>query len=231
MKKKTLAIIPARGGSKRISCKNIKLFLGEPIIKYSIDAALKSKCFDETMVSTNNKEIAKISKKFGAKVPFYRSAKNSDDYATTSDVIKEVLAEYKKRKMEFKYFCCIYPTAVFVTAEKIKKAFKKMKKNNADSIFPVVRFSYPIQRALKIENRRLRWIYPENRKTRSQDLMPAYHDCGQFYWAKTKIFLKQGSILGSNTIMLETSELEVQDIDNLEDWKIAEMKYKILKKK
>jgi len=229
MIKKALAIITARGGSKRIPHKNIKLFLGQPIIKYSIDTTLKSKCFDEIMVSTDDKKIAGISKKFGAKIPFLRSTKNSDDYATTSDVIKEVLSEYKKREIEFEYFCCIYPTAPFITAEKIKKALKKMKKNNADSIFPVVRFSYPIQRSLKIKNGRLKRIYPKYKKSRSQDLMPTYHDCGQFYWGKTKSFLKQGSILTDNTIGIETSELEMQDIDYPEDWKIAEMKYKIFK--
>jgi len=226
MIKKALAIITARGGSKRIPHKNIKLFLGQPIIKYSIDAALKSKCFDEIMVSTDDKKIAKISKKLGAKVPFYRSAKKSDDYATTSDVIKETLFEYKKRGLEFEYFCCIYPTVPFITAEKIKKAFKQMEKNNADSIFPVVRFSSPIQRSLKIKDGRLKRIYPKYEKSRSQDLMSTYHDCGQFYWGKTKSFLKRESILTDNTIGIETSELEMQDIDSPEDWRLAEMKYK-----
>lgn len=228
MNKNSLAIITARGGSKRIPHKNIKLFLGQPIIKYVIEAALDSNCFNEVMVSTDDKEIARISQSFGAKIPFFRSAANSGDQATTVDVIKEVLAGYKERDKRFDYFCCIYPTAPFISAERLRKSFKLLIDSGADSAFPVVRFSYPIQRALKIEKGRLKMVYPENLSVRSQDLMPAYHDCGQFYWVKTKSFLKQGKILTKHTVPIEISELEMQDIDNPEDWKIAEMKYEIL---
>jgi len=230
MKKTAVAIITARGGSKRIPHKNIKLFLGQPIIKYSIDAALQSKCFEEVMVSTDSQKIAKIARSFGAKVPFLRSIKNSNDYATTAGVIKEVLFEYKKRGKEFTYFCCIYPAAPFITPQKIRLAFKKMIDNKANAVVPVVRFSYPIQRALKIENNQLSWVYPENKKIRSQDLSPLYHDCGQFYLAITKTFIKQGTIMGNRAIPMEIPESEVQDIDNEEDWKLAEIKYKFLKK-
>lgn len=230
MKKENIvAIITARGGSKRIPNKNIKKFLGVPIIKYSIDIALQADCFDEIMISTDDKEIAIIVKRLGAKVPFFRSLKNSNDFAMTADVIYEVLTEYAKRGKEFEYACCIYPTAPFISSEVIKKGLKILKSCKADTVVPVVRFGYPIQRSLKIENGKLKMNWPENLNKRSQDLMPAYHDVGQFYWMKVPSFLKQKLLFTDNSIPIEIPESEVQDIDTEEDWKIAEMKYKILK--
>jgi N-acylneuraminate cytidylyltransferase len=228
MNDKTVAIIIARGGSKRIPRKNIKTFLGVPIIKYSIDAALKAACFDEIMVSTDDKEIVKIALSYGAKIPFFRSAAMSDDYAMTADVIEEVIMEYKKRGMEFGYLCCIYPTAPFITSTRLSAALKMLLTTGADCVLPVTRFSYPIQRALQIENSRVKMIWPENYNVRSQDLMPAYHDCGQFYCMKTKSLLEQKKLFAENTVPIEIPESEVQDIDNEEDWKIAEFKYKVL---
>lgn len=229
MDKKSLAIITARGGSKRIPRKNIKSFLGHPIIKYSIDAAIQSECFGEVMVSTDDREIAGISERLGARIPFMRSETTSNDFATTADVLEEVLLEYKKMSKAFVYCCCIYPTAPFVSPERLKAGLNILTSKNADSVLPVVRFSYPIQRALKIENGRLLMIWPENLNKRSQDLMPAYHDAGQFYWLKIESFLKQKKLFTENSAPIEIPESEVQDIDNEEDWKIAEMKYKILK--
>lgn len=228
MPDQTLAIIIARGGSKRIPRKNIKPFLSQPIIKYSVEAALKAGCFDEVMVSTDDKEIACIAGSFGAKIPFMRSEAASNDYATTADVIAEVLLEYDKRGVNFAYCCCIYPAAPFITAQRLSEGFRLLKESGADSVLPVVRFSYPIQRALKIENERLSMIWPENLNARSQDLMPAYHDVGQFYWLKVESFLKERVLFGKHTVPIEVPESEVQDIDNEEDWKIAEMKYRIL---
>jgi len=228
---KVIAIIPARGGSKRIPKKNIRDFLGKPIISYSIMAALNSKLFDEVMVSTDNNEIAEISKKLGATVPFLRSEKTSDDYATTADVLLEVLGEYQKLGKDFNYLCSLYPTAPFITAEKLKQSFDWMREKKADSLIPVVKFSYPIQRALKIENNNLKYIYPENINKRSQDLELTYHDTGQFYWIKTEVLINQRSLMTGNTIGYEISELEIQDIDNESDWKIAEIKYQIVNKK
>jgi pseudaminic acid cytidylyltransferase len=225
----TLAIIPARGGSQRIPGKNIKDFLGKPIIAYSIETALKSGLFDEVMVSTDNKEIAEVAKKYGASVPFYRSQKNSDNYATTSDVIEEVVSHYIDLDREFELFCCIYPTAPLITVERIKEAYELLVQNNFDSVFPVTRFGYPIFRALKIENTKVSMIWPENLNKRSQDLMPAYHDAGQFYWMYSKIFLKKKAIFTDHSGAVVLPEGEVQDIDNEEDWGIAEMKYKRLK--
>ena len=223
-----IAIITARGGSKRIPKKNIKSFLGKPIIQYSIEAALKAKLFDEVMVSTDDKEIAEIAISLGAKVPFFRSCKNSDDYSTTCDVLREVILEYQKNDMNFKYICCIYPTAPFVTPEKLKVAMEKLINENVDCVFPVAEYSYPIQRSLKIEDDRILMNWPENYYARSQDLKSIYHDCGQYYCMKTESMLHQMKLYPTNTIPIIISELESQDIDNETDWMLAELKYKLL---
>jgi pseudaminic acid cytidylyltransferase len=224
-----LAIIPARGGSKRIPGKNIKNFAGKPIIAYSIESAKLCEQFTEIMVSTDDKEIEQVSKMYGATVPFYRTEKTSDDYSTLADVIEEVLTKYLSMSLHFDYCCCILPTAPFITPIRILEGFQLIKNKNFDSVFPVVRFSYPIQRALKIENDSLSMIWPENINSRSQDLMPAYHDSGQFYWLKVDKFLETRKIFAPNSGAIILSDLEVQDIDTDEDWKIAEMKYKLIK--
>ena len=225
-----LAIITARGGSKRIPRKNIKEFCGKPIIYYSIKAALESGIFSEVMVSTDDQEIADYALQCGAKVPFMRSAATANDYATTAEVLLEVLAEYKIRGREFDISCCIYPTAPFITAEKLKISYKKLVEKQADSILPVVRFSFPPQRAFIIKNSKLCYKWPENRNTRSQDLEPFFHDSGQFYMFRVNRFLEIKNLIMENTLSYEVSELEVQDIDNIEDWKLAEIKYQINKK-
>ncbi len=217
-----LAIIPARGGSKRILKKNIKEFFGKPIIAYSIEAALSSGLFDEVMVTTDDSEIANIAKSFGASVPFMRSDKNSDDFATTIDVISEVTDEYKKRGKEFEYTCCIYPCAPFVTSYKLKQAFEKLMHDNFDCVFPLIPFSFPIQRAVKIDKQnRVKMFNPEFMQTRSQDLEVGYQDAGQFYFFNTQRILLERKLWTSNTGCLEISELECQDIDNIDDWEIA----------
>lgn len=226
---KCLAIIAARGGSKRIPRKNIKDFLGRPVLEYSVDAALKSGCFDDVIVSTDDKDIRDAALSCGAKVPFLRSKRASGDHATTADAIIEVLGEYKKTGRQFEYCCCIYPTAPFVTIERLKKGFDVLKETGADSVIPIVRFGYPIQRALKIEDGRIHMMWPENLNIRSQDLTPAYHDAGQFYWMKVESFLRNKSIIAENTSFIELPESEAHDIDNEEDWIMAELKYKILK--
>jgi N-acylneuraminate cytidylyltransferase len=225
---KAVAIITARGGSKRIPRKNIKPFLGKPIIAYSITAALESGCFDEVMVSTDDDEIAAIAKTYGAKTPFLRSAKNSDDYSTTTDVLKEVIEEYKKLGINYDKLCCIYPTAPFVTAAKLQNAMKLLAETNADCVLPIVKYSYPIQRSLKIENGKAVMNWPENYFARSQDLTPVYHDCGQYYCMNTESMLTQMKLFALNTIPIITPEEEVQDIDNEDDWKLAEIKYTFL---
>jgi len=227
---KCLAIIIARGGSKRIPRKNIKEFCGQPIIKYSIDAAQKAGCFNEIMVSTDDNEIAEIAKKSGAKVPFLRSEKTSNDFANTADVIEEVLIEYKKRSKDFDYSCCIYPTAPFINAEKLKKAYDLLEKSKADSLIPIVKFGFPIQRALRMIGDNVEFIWEKNANKRSQDLEPAFHDAGQFYFINTKSFHEQKCVFMKNSVGIELPESEVQDIDNEEDWKIAEIKYQIFNK-
>lgn len=225
---RSIAVITARGGSKRIPRKNIKDFLDKPIIAYSIAAALDARCFDEVMVSTDDREIADVARLCGAKIPFFRSAETSNDFATTADVLVEVLNEYLARGEEFAYACCIYPTAPFVTADKLRRGHDLLRSTGADSAVPVVKFGYPIQRALKIEEGGVKMIWPEHQDSRSQDLMPAYHDCGQFYWIRTQSFLQQKRLFADHTVPIEVPESEVQDIDTDEDWKIAEMKYRIL---
>jgi pseudaminic acid cytidylyltransferase len=220
-----LAIIPARGGSKRIPRKNIRDFLGKPIIAYSIEAALKSELFDEVMVSTDDDEIAKIAKNYGANVPFFRSDENSNDYATTSDVLKEVLIKYK---YNFDNVCCIYPTAPFITVENLVLAYNKLINNNLDSVYPIVEYTYPIQRSLEIINEKLRMVWPENLISRSQDLTKRYHDAGQFYFFNAERFNRSNSLLTDNTGYVEMSNLMAQDIDNETDWKLAEYKYEFL---
>jgi pseudaminic acid cytidylyltransferase len=228
---KRLAIITARGGSKRIPRKNIKNFLGQPILKYSIDAALESGYFAEVMVSTDDIEIAEIAKKYGASVPFMRSEATSNDYATTADVLSEVINQYISRGQDFDNFCCIYPTAPFVNAEKLKKAIDLLESTGANSVLPVTKFSFPILRSLKIENGIAKFNWPEYLSTRSQDLPAAYHDCGQFYVLNTDKFLGSKKIFTDFTVPIEMPESEVQDIDNEEDWKIAEIKYTFLLEK
>lgn len=223
-----IAIIPARGGSKRIPRKNIKEFLGKPIIAYSIEAAINSGVFDEVMVSTDDAEIAEVSKKYGAKVPFFRSPATSNDTATTADVLLEVISEYRKLGQEFDYACCIYPCAPFINSQKIKEGLILIKEQKADSAIPVVQFSYPIQRALKVENDKLSMILPENMTARTQDLLPTFHDIGQYYWFVINSFINEPVLFSKNTVPIITSESEVQDIDTENDWKMAELKYKIL---
>lgn len=224
-----VAIITARGGSKRIPGKNKKEFLGKPIICYSIEAALGSGIFEEVMVSTDDAEIAEIAKAAGASVPFMRSDATADDYATTDDVLMEVLASYEKMGKTFTHMACIYPTAPFVTSKKLKDGMELLQKNNAAGAMPVVRFSFPPQRGMAIRDGKLEYCYPENALKRSQDLEAMYHDCGQFYLYDVKAFLEyNGNLPGY--LPIEVPELEVQDIDTMTDWKLAELKYEMMEK-
>ena len=226
---KKLAIIPARGGSKRIPKKNIRLFLGKPIIAYSIEKALASKLFDEVMVSTDDKDIAEIAIRYGAKVPFFRSINNSDDHATTIDVIEEVLNEYKVLDKFFDYTCCIYPCAPFLSVENLQNSFLKLELNDYDCVFPIVRFSFPIQRAVKInQSGRIVMFQPQYMQTRSQDLEVSFHDVGQFYFMNTARIMKFHKLWTDNTGYIELPEMESQDIDTVSDWEIAELKYKMI---
>lgn len=225
---KKLAIITARGGSKRIPRKNIKPFLGKPIIAYSIEAALKSGLFDEVMVSTDDQEIAEIARTYGAKVPFFRSEATSNDYATTVDVLLEVLETYEKRGEAFDVACCLYPTAPFITADRLREGLSLLEGSDCDVVLPVVAFSYPPKRGLVIRDGRLIFEYPEYLNTRSQDIETSYHDVGQFYIFRVPNFRKNRSLMLGNVLPLQIPETEVQDIDNETDWQLAEMKFRLL---
>ncbi|MFZ1585670.1 MAG: pseudaminic acid cytidylyltransferase [Saprospiraceae bacterium] len=220
-----LAIIPARGGSKRIPRKNIKNFHGKPIIAYSIEAAIKSGLFDEVMVSTDDEEIKIISLEYGAKVPFLRSENTSNDTATTLEVIREVLESYKKEDRTFDEVCCIYPTAPLMKSSHLTAGLDLLE-NEIASVFPVVPFSFPILRSLKVdEDNFVSMNWPEYSHTRSQDLPAAYHDAGQWYWLRPELI--SDSLYSVNSKVIILSEMEVQDIDNESDWKMAEVKWEM----
>lgn len=228
---KSIAIITARGGSKRIPKKNIKDFCGKPIIAYSIEAALESSVFDEVMVSTDSEEIKAIAEQYGASVPFMRSEATSNDLATTRDVLMEVLTEYEKRGQTFDDMTCIYPTAPFVTAEKLREAMKLFQDTYCSLLIPVVQFSYPPQRAYIIEESKLCLKWEKFRYTRSQDLEPFYHDAGQFYCYNIPEYFAENGAIKEKIIPYILPESEVQDIDTEEDWRMAELKYDLMKRK
>jgi N-acylneuraminate cytidylyltransferase len=225
-----IAIITARGGSKRIPRKNIKPFLGKPIIAYTIEAAQKSNCFTEIMVSTDDEEIANIARNYGANVPFMRSELTSGDLSSTADVLLEVLLEYKARGLDFDNACCLYPASPFINGDIIITGLRKMIEMGASSLIPVATFPSSIWRAFEINNERLGRIWPENEMKRSQDLSNTYFDVGQFYWLNVVDFVEQKKLLTTNTTPLLLRWNEIQDIDTLDDWAEAEYKYQFLSK-
>jgi len=230
MKEKSIAIITARGGSKRIPRKNIKLFCGQPIISYSIRTAIESNLFDEVMVSTDDEEIKEIALKHGAKVPFLRNDDTSNDFAMTHEVLLEVIDMYSRQGRYFQYLCCIYPTAPFITVDKLKTGMKILEDGNVATVFPIVPFSFPPQRGVIIREGNMSFKWPENAFKRSQDLETIYHDSGQFYCLNIERFMKKRKIVMDTVRPIIVNELEVQDIDNEIDWKLAELKYKMMKK-
>lgn len=229
MSEKAIAIITARGGSKRIPKKNIKEFCGKPIIAYSIRAALDSGIFDEVMVSTDSEEIAEIARAYGAKVPFMRSAKTSDDFATTADVLMEVLERYQELGRTFDVMSCIYPTAPFVTPQRLQSAYDTLTKEQAVMAMPVVAFSYPPQRSYILQGNMLEMKWQENYNKRSQDLEKMYHDAGQFYMYQVEAFIRLKGQMTESIVPVIVDEMDVQDIDNESDWKLAELKYQMIK--
>ncbi|MFD2937209.1 pseudaminic acid cytidylyltransferase [Spirosoma flavum] len=223
-----IAIITARGGSKRIPRKNIRLFLGKPIIAYVIDAALQSGLFSEVMVSTDDDEIAAIARQYGASVPFLRQPKTADDFATTADVLGEVISQYAQQGQVFTHACCLYPTAPFVTSDLLKQAFSTLTEKQFDTVYPVQQFSFPIQRAVLLHDSKVQWFQPEHALTRSQDLEPAYHDAGQFYFVNVNAFQATQRLITPNSGGIVISEMEAHDIDNETDWPVAEFKYQLM---
>ncbi len=227
---KNLAIIPARGGSKRIPKKNIKDFLGKPIIAYSIETALKSKLFCKVIVSTDDDEIAQMAKKWGAEVPFIRPKELADDYTGTSSVTKHALNWYKEHGRNYDYACTIYATAPLLQSKYLIKGFEKLQNSDATNAFSATSMPFPIQRTFKItSNGRCEMFWPENFMKRSQDLDHAYQDAGQFYWIKLGKISNE-IMFGKDSIPIVLPRHLVQDIDTLEDWQRAELMFTVLNK-
>ena len=224
-----ICVIPARGGSKRIPRKNIKMFNGKPIIAYSIEAAIASGCFDKVIVSTDDGEIAEIARNFGVEVPFIRPAELSNDYAGTIPVIKHAIEWLEESNHFIENVCCLYATAPFIDPNSISSAYKKFKEMKADFCYSVTSFPFPIQRSIKIsKNGKVELFQPEYFHYRSQDLEEAYHDAGQFYWGTKQAFNSENSILSDVVIPYILPRYLVQDIDTFEDWKRAEVMFKSL---
>lgn len=226
MKNRVVCIIPARGGSKRIPRKNIKEFLGRPVISYSIQAAIASNIFDEVYVSTDDQEIAEVAQNFGANADVLRTSDNSSDFATTSDVILEVL-DYKKFKDAF-IICCLYPVTPLIKSQTLCDGYKYLLEKSVNSVFTVTKFSYPIQRSLeRDENGLMNFHQKENRNARTQDLKDFFHDAGMFYFVKAHVFKKEKDLLCKPSYGILMNEYDVQDIDNMNDWEMAKLKFQL----
>lgn len=228
-----LAVIPARGGSKRIPRKNLREFHGQPILGYSIRAARDSGLFAEIMVSTDDDRIAEVARESGATVPFRRSAEAAGDRATTLDVIREVVAGFGAQGRHFETLCCLYATAALTDAATLKAGYARLTADRDTAcVVPVARYGHPVQRALAIRDGRLAPLHPEFATTRSQDLAPTYHDAGQWYWLRTRTLDDPGfQILGPGSVPLVLDAMQVQDIDDEQDWALAEAKFSLLQRR
>lgn len=224
-----IAIIPARGGSKRIPRKNIKVFHGKPMIAYSIEAAKRSGCFDRIIVSTDDQEIANIAMKYGAEVPFFRPANISNDHATTMDVMEHAIQYLAKQEISPEFICCIYATAPFILADDLCKGLELLNKSKVEYAFSATSFPFPIQRAIKLNKQGdVKMFSEQYADTRSQDLIEAYHDAGQFYWGRTSAFIARRAIFSEHSKVVLIPRKRVQDIDNVEDWELAEALFSVL---
>ncbi len=225
-----IAIIPARGGSKRIPRKNIKAFHGKPMIAYSIEAAIASGCFDKVLVSTDDVEIVNVAKEYGAQVPFLRPADISDDHATTMDVMAHAIRWCEDEGWNVEAVCCLYATAPFVLPKDLQEGYRLLQDSGVQFAFSATSFPFPIQRAIKLDEQgAVSMFSPENEQVRSQDLEEAYHDAGQFYWGQTNAFLNKLSIFSPHSKAVPLPRCRVQDIDTQEDWELAEALYSALK--
>ena len=221
-----VAVIPARGGSKRIPRKNIKLFHGKPIITYSIECALKSGCFDRVIVSTDDEEIADVARQYGAEVPFMRPAELSDDFATTLNVMAHATNWLLENHQDIENICCLYPTAPLILVEDLRQGLEKLTCSNAyNYVFSAVEYAFPVQRAITLQSDKVSMLMPEFEQTRSQDLPKTYHDAGQFYWGKTRAFANKTPIFTGDSSIVVLPQTRVQDIDTLENWMFAESLY------
>jgi len=224
-----LCIIPARGGSKRIPRKNIKEFCGQAMIGYSIEAAITSQCFDKVIVSTDDQEIAKVAKSFGAEVPFIRPDALANDHAATIPVVKHAIEWFDDQGQFPTDVCCLYATAPFIQSQTLSKALQQLQESDADYCFSVTSFAFPIQRSIRItQDDKVDMFYPENFNVRSQDLEEAYHDAGQFYWGKAQAFKDELPIFSETASPYILPRYLVQDIDTMEDWIRAEAMHRVL---
>lgn len=229
IKMRITAIIPARGGSKRIPKKNIKTFAGKPMIAYAIEAAKETELFDRIIVSTDAKDIADVALAYGAEVPFIRPESLSDDFTGTVPVLVHALSILKEQGFSADYFCCLYATAPFLRGDYIKQGLTLLRENSVTTVFSVTSFPSPVFRALTLkENGHIEMVWPEYYHTRSQDLVEAYHDAGQFYWADTEKFLKEQMLFSKDSMPVILPRAMVQDIDTPEDWEMAEKMYQLL---
>jgi pseudaminic acid cytidylyltransferase len=224
-----IAVIPARGGSKRIPRKNIRMFCGKPIIAYSISAAQQTGLFDQVVVSTDDEEIATVAREFGATTPFIRPKEIADDFTGTNAVVKHAVAWFNAQSNDVTHACCLYATAPLVQANFITQGYEALSRSDAAFAFSVTSYAFPIQRAVRITpDGRVDAIYPEHRMTRSQDLEHAYHDAGQFYWGTARAFLEDMPVFAPHSIGVILPRHLVQDIDTLEDWDQAELMYQAI---
>lgn len=224
-----IAVIPARGGSKRIPRKNIRPFCGRPIISYSIDAARQSSLFDEIIVSTDDEEIAAVSCQLGATTPFVRPREIADDFTGTNAVVKHAVTWFRERGKEISHACCIYATAPLIQPRYLREGYEALTRSDAAFAFSVTSYAFPIQRAVRImTSGRVDAFYPEHRLTRSQDLEPAYHDAGQFYWGTGDAFGDDVPLFSERSIGIVLPRKYVQDIDTLEDWEQAEYMFRAI---
>lgn len=227
---KTIAIIPARGGSKRIPRKNIKEFCGKPMLEWCMEAALESNRFDHILVSTDDDEIAAVAEQAGASVPFRRPAHLADDFTATRPVVNHAIENAQILYGEISYVCCIYPTAPFLTSDTIRASGDLLREKKMDFVFSCTTFAYPIQRALRMtECGGVEMMWPEHRTTRSQDLEEGYHDAGQFYWGRAEAFLDGQHIFGLGSAPWVLPRHIVHDIDTPEDWLRAELAFQVLR--
>jgi len=224
-----LAIIPARGGSKRIPRKNVRPFCGKPMLAWSVEAARASACFDRIVVSTDDPDISQVARGCGAEVPFIRPPSLSDDHTPTVPVIQHAIQWYAQQGMAASYVCCIYATAPFVTAEDLRRGFAALNDSGSQFAVSVTTYAFPIQRALRLTAAgRIRMVNPENLNVRSQDLEETYHDAGQFYWGRAAGWLAGAPLLGGEAVPVILPRHRVQDIDTPEDWARAEAMFKSL---
>lgn len=224
----TIAVLPARGGSKRIPRKNVRQFCGKPIIDWAISAALESRCFDSIIVSTDDEEIVERAQNLGVMAPFLRPAELANDYATTSAVMRHAVTWAEENLNAQSAYCCIYPTAAFLEAADLRKAREILDSDELDYVIPIALFSYPIQRALRLtDSKNISMFHPKNFQSRSQDLEPAYHDAGQFYFGSTVAWLEERPLFDARSRGMVLPRSRVQDIDTLEDWDIAEALFRL----